>query len=115
LSLGNNLLAKGSNVSGAIQAPRCNPIVIPSVVGHNLQCQPVRGVDTRQDCYWSHAWKNFKRTCVGSNGILECISLSKNAHRTTAPHSGPSLCVVKSPIRTSLLSSPWGSLRLRAR
>jgi hypothetical protein len=27
----------------------------------------------------------LKRTCVGSNGILECTILPKNAHRTAQP------------------------------
>jgi hypothetical protein len=27
----------------------------PSVFRRNLQCQPVGGVDTREECYWSHA------------------------------------------------------------
>jgi hypothetical protein len=29
-----------------------------------------------------HTHVRFKRTCVGSNDILECGFLSKNAHRT---------------------------------
>jgi hypothetical protein len=53
----------------------------PSVFGRNLQCKPVRGVNFREECHWSHAWKSFKQTCVGSNGILECKILSENAHR----------------------------------
>jgi hypothetical protein len=42
-----------------------------------------------------HAWDpmasssathvRLKRTCMGSNGILECKFLSKNAHRTSIP------------------------------
>jgi hypothetical protein len=40
-----------------------------------------RGVNTREECHWAHACKSFKRTCVGSNGILECKFLSENAHR----------------------------------
>jgi hypothetical protein len=27
----------------------------PSVFGRILQCQPVRGVNTREECHWSHA------------------------------------------------------------
>jgi hypothetical protein len=27
----------------------------PSVFGRNLQCEPVRNVDTREECHWSHA------------------------------------------------------------
>jgi hypothetical protein len=30
-----------------------------------------------------HTHVRFKRTCVGSNGILECKFLSENAHRTS--------------------------------
>jgi hypothetical protein len=29
---------------------------LPSVIGRNLQCQPVRGVNFREECHWSHAW-----------------------------------------------------------
>jgi hypothetical protein len=54
----------------------------PSVLRHNLQCQPVRGVNFREECHWSHACKSFKRTYVGTNDILECKILSENAHRT---------------------------------
>jgi len=57
---------------------------VPSVFGRNLQCQPVRKVNTREECHWSHACKSFKRTCVGSNGILECAFLPKNANRSGA-------------------------------
>jgi hypothetical protein len=28
---------------------------LPSVLGHNLQCQPVRGVNTREECHRPHA------------------------------------------------------------
>jgi hypothetical protein len=28
---------------------------VPSVFGRNLQCQPVRRVDTQEECHWSHA------------------------------------------------------------
>jgi hypothetical protein len=56
--------------------------LVPSVFGRNLQCEPVRGVDTREECHWSHACKRFKRARVGTNGILECKFLSKNEHRT---------------------------------
>jgi hypothetical protein len=52
------------------------------VFGHYLQCEPVRAVDTRVECRWSHTCKSFKRAGVGTNGILECKFLSKNAHRT---------------------------------
>jgi hypothetical protein len=37
--------------------------------------------DSREECNWSHARNRFKRTYVGSNGILECKFLSKNEHR----------------------------------
>jgi hypothetical protein len=29
--------------------------VVPSVFGRKLQCQPVRGVNFREECHWSHA------------------------------------------------------------
>jgi hypothetical protein len=44
----------------------------------------VRGVNTRKECDWLHACKSFKRAGVGTNGILACKSLSKNAHRAAA-------------------------------
>jgi hypothetical protein len=28
---------------------------VPSVFRRNLQCQPVRGVNFREECHWSHA------------------------------------------------------------
>jgi hypothetical protein len=35
----------------------------------------------------------FKRTCVGSNGILECKFLPENAHRASAtPPLSPTRC-----------------------
>jgi hypothetical protein len=69
----------------AMSPPRMLPRPpLPSVFGRNLQCQLVREVDTREECHWSHACKGFKRTCVGSNGILECKLLLVNAHRATA-------------------------------
>ena len=37
----------------------------------------VRGVNTRDECHWSHACKSFKRAGVGNNGILDCKFLSK--------------------------------------
>jgi hypothetical protein len=55
----------------------------PSEIGRNLQCELVKGVNTREECHWSHAWQRFKRSKgVKLNGILECNFLSKNAHRT---------------------------------
>jgi hypothetical protein len=38
-------------------------------------------VDTERNAI-GHTHVRLKRTCVGSNGILECEFLSKNAHRT---------------------------------
>jgi hypothetical protein len=29
--------------------------LVPSVFGRNLQCKPVRGVNFREECHWSHA------------------------------------------------------------
>jgi hypothetical protein len=42
-------------------------------------------VVTQEACYWQHAWQRFKqRIDAGTNGILECksLSLSENAHST---------------------------------
>jgi hypothetical protein len=73
------------------ELPGADVVTIPSVFGRNLQCKPVREVNFRDECHWSHASKSFKRTCVGSNGILECKFLPENAHRA-APivHHRPS-------------------------
>jgi hypothetical protein len=30
------------------------------VSGRNLQCEPVSGVNFREECHWSHACKSFK-------------------------------------------------------
>jgi hypothetical protein len=61
----------------------CSTILeAPSVFGRNLRCQPVRGVNTRDECHWAHACKSFKRAGVEINGILECEFLPENAHRT---------------------------------
>jgi hypothetical protein len=37
----------------------------------------LEAVDTREECYWSHACKSFKPAGVGTNGILECKFLPK--------------------------------------
>jgi hypothetical protein len=50
---------------------------VPSVFGHNLPCELVRGANTRELCDWAHTCKSFKRTCVGFNGILEYEFLPK--------------------------------------
>ena len=35
---------------------------VPLLFGRNVQCQPVRGANTREDCHWSHMWQSFKRS-----------------------------------------------------
>jgi hypothetical protein len=42
------------------------PCSVPSAFGRNLQCQPVRGVNTREECHWSHACQRFKRRSKGA-------------------------------------------------
>jgi hypothetical protein len=61
--------------------------ISPSVFGRNLQCQPVRGVDTREVA-------RFKRAGVGTNGILEFKFLSKHAHRTSIAVCVPEHAVI---------------------
>jgi hypothetical protein len=39
-------------------------------------------VTTREEWHWTHACKSFKRAGVGTNGIVECNFLPKNAHHT---------------------------------
>jgi hypothetical protein len=53
-------------------------------VQHDIQCQQVRGVNAREMNAIGHTPARFKRAGVGTNGILECKYLSKNAHRTPA-------------------------------
>jgi hypothetical protein len=53
------------------------PPAPPLVFGQNLQGQPVRGVNTQEECHWSHACKSFKRAGMGNNGTIECKFLSK--------------------------------------
>jgi hypothetical protein len=67
------------------------------VFERSLQYQPVRGVDFQEECYWSHARKSFKRAGVGTNGIMECKFLSKNAHRTEHLDLLPASAVVWPP------------------
>jgi hypothetical protein len=57
--------------------------LLPSVFERNLQCQPVRAVDTREECHWSHACKSFNRRSKGVklNGT-QCKICLKNVHRT---------------------------------
>jgi hypothetical protein len=64
---------------GKGQSPHDPPTwFVPLAFGRNLQCQPVRGVNTREECHWSHAWQRFKRSKgVKLNGIPECEFLPK--------------------------------------
>jgi hypothetical protein len=55
--------------------------ICPSVFGRNLQCKLVREMNSERNAI-GYTHLRFKRTCVGSNGILECKFLSENAHRT---------------------------------
>jgi hypothetical protein len=58
----------------------------PAVFGRNSQCQPVRGVDTREECHWSHAWQSSKRSKgMQLNGILEYVVPSTKTR--TVPYS----------------------------
>jgi hypothetical protein len=59
---------------------------VPSVFGHNLQWQLVRGVNSREECHWSHACKSFKRAGMGTNGILECKLPSKTRSIRASGH-----------------------------
>jgi hypothetical protein len=81
-----NACHSGSGPTSSASSP--NPalrIAPPTLVfGRNLQCEPVRNVDNRDKCHWPHAWQCFNRAGVGTNGILECRFLRKNAHRTSS-------------------------------
>jgi hypothetical protein len=62
--------------------PQSNP-VIPSVFGRNLQCQLVRGVDTREECHWSHAC-SLQANMRGIQWHPRVYISVRNAHRTAA-------------------------------
>jgi hypothetical protein len=67
----------------------------------------------RKECHWSHAWQRFKRTCVGSNGILECKFQSETAHRTVSSfmHEVPTPIGARNPAVPDLVGDRLG-LRL---
>jgi hypothetical protein len=50
---------------------RHDPRSVPSVFGRNLQCQPVRRVNTREECHWSHAC-SLQANIRGIQWHLEC-------------------------------------------
>jgi hypothetical protein len=50
------------------------------VFGRNLQCELVKKGTPERNVI-GHTPARFKRAGVGTNGILECKFLSKNAHR----------------------------------
>jgi hypothetical protein len=77
----------------------------PSVFGRNLQCQPVRRVNIREECHWSHACKSFKRTCVGSNGIIVRKFLPKTR---TVPFTNPLMMAMLSPMNCGALRVSCG-------
>jgi hypothetical protein len=56
---------------------------VPSVFGRNLQCEPVRKVDTERNTI-GHTPARFKRAGVGTNGILgwKTFSVGKRAPYT---------------------------------
>jgi hypothetical protein len=47
------------------------PFIAAFSVWTGCMMAPVRAVNSREECHWSNACKSFKRTCAGSNGILE--------------------------------------------
>jgi hypothetical protein len=53
----------------------------PSVFAHNLQCEPVRGVDTREECHWSHAC-SLQASRRGNQWHPRVEISVDNAHRT---------------------------------
>jgi hypothetical protein len=82
------------------------PCPVPSVLRHDLQWQPVSGVNTRQEWHWSHTWQHFKRSKgVKRNGILECKCLSKNAHRARLIQCRDSLGSMMLSIANSLANA----------
>jgi hypothetical protein len=66
------------------------PDILPSVFRRNLQCEPVKKVDAREECHWSHACQRFKRgKGVKRKGTLENGLLPKNAHRAVGSPTLP--------------------------
>jgi hypothetical protein len=88
--------------------------LLPSVFGRNLQCQPVRGVNFRDECHWSHACSlQASRRGIQSNSILECKFLPKKAHRAPIIPS-LKLNIARGPLNTTLPCSGavWGFGRI---
>jgi hypothetical protein len=56
LALGSTLLRPllGSTLLRLLRG-WCGGVILPLVFGRNLQCKPVRGVNFREECHWSHA------------------------------------------------------------
>jgi hypothetical protein len=71
--------ANPRNVSGPFPLATCT-----FSIWTNLQCEPVRGVNTREEYHWRHmhARASSKQAGVGTNVIFECRFLSKRAHHT---------------------------------
>jgi hypothetical protein len=66
----------------------------PSVFGRNLQCEPVRGVGTREEWHWSHACKSFKRSNgVKLNDNLECVNYCRKTRTANITVGLPQACV----------------------
>jgi hypothetical protein len=70
------------------------------VMSQNVRTVEV--VETREECYWSHAWLRFKRSKgVGSNDIIECKFLSKDAAAVPVAHAWAQSPVAFHPLRST--------------
>jgi hypothetical protein len=67
-------------------------------------------VDTRDECYWSHAWQRFKLfKGVKLNGIVSCKFLSEKSHRTSLLHlHQPPTRMVSAPSATPMTRQQLG-------
>jgi len=70
-------------------------VSLPFMFGRDLQCQPVRGVNIREGCHWSHA--RSLQTSMSGNQWHPRVQISvENAHRAR----------ILLRISCSLISSP---------
>jgi hypothetical protein len=85
------------------------PLDWPSVFGRNLHLLQTgqRSELPRGMTLVTHVRlkRTLKRTCVGTNGILECRILSKNAHRARSAFTKSSIVSVSGPVCASVCST----------
>jgi hypothetical protein len=71
-----------------------------SVLRRSLRCQPVRGVNTREECHRAHACKSFKQAGVETDGqTRELTNPSANAHHASPQPDGANPNTAESMVR----------------